>query len=95
MKTDPIIRIRQDSNAGKHASAFKKARTEVKKRPNDPLRQNIAGICLAESGDHLAAIAYFRNAVRLDPGNLDFNCNLIFACAASEKFSAAEAAIES
>ncbi len=94
MKTDPIIRIRQDLSVGKHAAAFKKARIEVRKHPADPLRQNIAGICLAEAGDHLAAIAYFRHAVRLDPENLDYNCNLIFACTACDKFAAAEAAIE-
>jgi len=94
MKTDPIIRIRQDLSVGKHAAAFKKARTEVKKRPNDPMRQNIAGICLAEGGDHKAAIDYFRRAVRLDPENLDFSFNLIFACAAADRFSAAEPALE-
>ncbi|MHA6263505.1 tetratricopeptide repeat-containing sulfotransferase family protein [Arenibacterium sp. CAU 1754] len=80
--------------AGQHASAFKKARTAAKKNPKLPVFQNLAGIALAEGGDHGAAIPYFQRALRMDPNNPDIRTNLILAFVMTGQPDRANAAID-
>lgn len=94
MSTDPIAKIRQDLMAGNHASAFKKARTAAKKHPKVAMFQNLAGISLAEGGNHAAAIAFFQRSLKLEPNNPDVRANLILAYVMTGQSDRAKTAIE-
>ncbi|KUJ76225.1 hypothetical protein AVO45_13000 [Ruegeria marisrubri] len=81
MSVDLLSRIKSDLAVGKTAAALKRAQKEAKKQPKNAALQNAAGICMTHAKGNRDAIPYFQKAVKLAPGNLEFNFNYVQALA--------------
>ncbi len=63
--------------AGQFNAAFKTARGAAKEHPKESFFPNLCGLALVQSGELREAIDWFRKALRLLPGNVDAQNNLI------------------
>lgn len=69
-------KIMAQLNAGQFKGAFKTAKAATRQFPKEAYFHNLAGLAQAQMGDERAAIPFFRQALKLAPGNRDVQNNL-------------------
>ncbi|MTJ05309.1 MAG: tetratricopeptide repeat protein [Sediminimonas qiaohouensis] len=72
-------KIMTQLNAGQFKGAFKTAKAATRQFPKEPYFYNLAGLAQAQMGDERAAIPFFRQALKMAPGNRDVQNNLVQA----------------
>lgn len=80
MPTHPKIladKAMAQMRAGQFNAAFKTARGAAKEHPNESFFPNLCGLALVQGGEPRDAVDWFRKALRLMPGNVDAQTNLI------------------
>ncbi|WP_323781192.1 tetratricopeptide repeat-containing sulfotransferase family protein [Thalassovita sp.] len=81
-------------DSGRAKSAFKTAKTAMKKFPKESFFPNVCGIALTQQNNQREAISYFRKALQLFPGNIDAQNNLVQALTSVGQSDAALTLIE-
>jgi len=87
-------KIMTQLNAGQFKGAFKSAKVATRQFPKEAYFQNLAGLAQAQMGDERAAIPFFRQALKLSPGNRDVQNNLVQALISSGQNARALALLE-
>ena len=64
-------------NQGRANSAFKTARGVLRKAPNEPFFNNLAGLALCAMDRHRDSLPYFQKAMRANPGFIEAQKNLV------------------